>query len=124
MPQLSVTVSWNQSSSDVGMGIGSIFIPPQIESKKYFIVTAVETNGIKQKNFVAVPIRQGSKPIWMSAKQIYKIAVSNKPNELKQVYDSLSGQISELRAVIVTGQSTPTPADDIQKKIKEVLDVH
>jgi len=60
----------------------------------------------------------------MSAKQIYKIAVSNKPNELKQVYDSLSGQISELRAVIVTGQSTPTPADDIQKKIKEVLDVH
>lgn len=123
-PRFQITVTWHPSTLDHNLGIGSIYIPPQIESKKHFIVTAVEINGMSQKHFIAIPIRQGSEPIWMSAKQIYRIAASKKPNELKQVYDSLSGQIAELREVVITDKSVPTPADDIQRKIKEVLDVH
>lgn len=123
-PELKVTVSWHPSSSNAAMGIGSIFIPPQLESKKHFLVTAVEIEGIRQKHFVTIPIRQGSESIWMSAKQIYKLATSKKPHELKQVHDSLSGQIAELRSVVLTGKTISTPADDLKTKIKEVLDVH
>lgn len=123
-PELQVIVTWYPSSSDQDLGIGSIYIPPQPESKKHYIVTAVEINGAKQKHFVAIPIRQGSVPVWMSAKQLYKEAASKKPNEVKQVHDSLSSQIEELRKAVTTGKTTSTPADDIHRKIKEVLDAH
>ncbi len=123
-PELQVTVTWHPSNSDSSKGIGSIYIPPQPESKKHFIVTAVEINGIKQTHFVAIPIRQGSEPVWMSAKQLYKEAANKKPNDIKQAHDSLSAQIAELRNAVVTGKGVSTPADDIQRKIKEVLDVH
>lgn len=123
-PELKVAVIWHPSSSDSNLGIGSIYVPPQIESKKYFIVTAVEIEGVKQKHFVSIPIRQGSKPFWLSAKQIYRHAASRKPYELKQVHDSLSGQIAELRDIVLTEEGVTTPADDLQRKIEEVLDVH
>lgn len=123
-PELQVSVTWHPSTSDSNLGIGSIHIPPQIESKKHFIVTAVEISGVKQKHFVAIPIRQGSEPVWMSAKQLYKEAASKKPNDIKQAHDSLSAQIAELRNAVVTGKGVLTPADDIQRKMKEVLDAH
>lgn len=123
-PKLEITVAWHPSNSDPSLGIGSIYIPPQIESKKHFIVTAVEIDGVKLKNFVAVPIRQGSEPVWMSARQIYKLATSKKPNELKQIHDSLSGQIADLRDVVLAEKSVSSPADDIKRKMEEVLDVH
>jgi len=124
VPELKVTTSWHPSNSDKKKGLGSIFIPPQIESKKHFLVTAVEVEGARQKHFVAIPRRQGSEPVWMSAKQIYRHATSKKPNELKQVHDSLTGQIEDLRDIVLTGKGVTTPADDLQRKIKEVLDVH
>ena len=123
-PELQVTVIWHPSSSDPKLGIGSIYIPHQSESKKHFIVTAVEIDGMKQKHFVAIPIRQGSEPVWMSAKQLYKEAASKKPNDIKRAHDSLSAQMAELSSAVLTGKAASTPADDIQRKIKEVLDVH
>lgn len=123
-PDLPVTVIWHPSNSDINKGIGSIFIPPQPDSKKHFIVTATEINGIKQKHFVEIPLRQGSQTIWMGAKQLYKEAASKMPNNFKQIHDSLSAQIAELRGAIFSARDTKTPADDIQRKIKEVLDVH
>jgi len=123
-PELQVVVIWHPSKSDPKLGIGSIYIPRQAESKKHFIVTAVEIDGMKQKHFVAIPIRQGSEPVWMSAKQLYKEAASKRPNDIKRAHDSLSAQIAELSSAVLTGKVASTPADDIQRKIKEVLDVH
>lgn len=123
-PELPVVIVWHPSRLDEKQGVGSIFIPPQLESKKYFIVTAVEIDGVNQKHFVAISTRQGSEPVWMSARQLYKEAASKKPNEIKQMHDSLSAQIADLKNNMVAGKSEKSPADDIQKKIKEVLDVH
>lgn len=123
-PELQVTVTWHPSLSDKKIGIGSIYIPSQLESKKHFIVTAVEIGGVNQKHFVAIPVRQGSEPVWMSAKQLYKEAASKKPNEIKQAHDSLSAQIADLKNGMSSGINEKSPADDIQKKIKEVLNVH
>ncbi len=124
VPELDVTVVWYSSKGDASKGLGSIFVPPQPESKKHFLVTAVEVDGVRQKHFVAIPVRQGSVPVWRSAKEIYRHAASKKPNELKQVHDSLASQIEELRDIVLTGKGVSTPADDLQRKIKEVLDVH
>lgn len=123
-PDLLVTVTWYPSNSDSKKGVGSIYIPQQIDSKKHFIVTAVEIDGAKQKHFVAIPIRQGSETRWMSAKQLYTETVSKKPNDIKQAHDSLSAQIAELRSIIVKGKGEITPENSIKRKIQEVLDVH
>jgi hypothetical protein len=123
-PELSVNITWHPSQSNPKLGIGSIHIPSQLESLKYFIVNAVEINGVKQKHFVAIPERQGSEPIWISAKQLYRQVASRKPNEIKQVHDSLSAQLAELKYTLSSDQKVNNPADDIQNKIKEVLDDH
>ena len=124
VPELKIVTTWYPSKTGKTKGLGAIYIPRQVESKKHFLVTAVEVNGAKQKHFVSIPIRQGSEPIWMSAKQIYRHAASKKPNELKQIHDSLTGQIEELRGILLTGKGIASPADDLPRKIKEVLDVH
>ena len=52
---------------------------------------------MKQKHFVEIPIRQGSQPIWMSAKKLYKEAVSKKPNDIKQQLDSFKIEESKYK---------------------------
>lgn len=123
-PRLEVQIGWYPSSGDSQLGVGVIFIPPQDESKKNFIVKVAEVAGSKlNRNFVGIPIRQGSDTLWMPVDQIYKLTKRG-PNDFQQLNESLSGQIQELKDVIAAGTATSNPADDLSRKIEEVLDVH
>lgn len=123
-PRLELQLEWYPSSGDSQLGIGVIFIPPQDESKKNFIVKVAEVDGNKlTRNFVGVPIRQGSDTLWMPVDQIYKLTKRG-PNDFQQLNESLSGQIQELKDMIASGATATTPADDLSRKIEEVLDVH
>jgi len=123
-PRLEVQIDWYPSSGDSQLGVGVIFIPPQDESKKNFIVKVAEVDGNKlTRNFVGIPIRQGSDTLWMPVDQIYKLTKRG-PNDFQQLNESLSGQIQELKDMLASGTATSTPADDLDRKIEEVLDVH
>lgn len=123
-PRLDIKLGWYVSKADSQHGLGTIFIPPQDESKKYFIVKVAEVDGNKlTRNFVGIPARQGSDTVWLSVEQIYRLTKRG-PNDFQQLNESLSGQIAELKDIFLTTSKARTPADDLSRKIEEVIDVH
>lgn len=123
-PKLNVEVKWYPSSKDQNVGLGVIFIPLQEEEKKYFMVRVGEVQGnVIKRNYVGIPIRKGSEPVWVSVAEIYKLS-KRTPTTLQELHDSLSQQISELKDVMESTTEIRTPADDLSRKIEEVLDVH
>lgn len=123
-PKLEIKIEWYPSSADSNIGLGVIFIPPQDEEKKFFMVRVGEVQGnIIKKNYVGIPIRKGSEPVWVSVDEIYRLS-KRTPTNLQQFHDSLSQQISELKDVMESTTEVRTPADDLSRKIEEVLDVH
>lgn len=123
-PRLEIKLEWYPSADDSQLGVGVIFIPPQDESKKNFIVKVGEVDGNKlTRNFVGIPVRQGSDTIWMPVDQIYKLTKRG-PNDFQQLSESFSGQIQELKDMIAPGTKASTPADDLSRKIEEVINAH
>jgi predicted HTH transcriptional regulator len=123
-PKLEIKISWHASSLDSKVGVGAIYVPPQDEEKKYFMVRVGEIEGkVIKKNYVGIPVRKGSEPVWISVDEIYRLS-KRTPTSLQQFHDSLSQQISELKDVMESTTEVRTPADDLSRKIEEVLDVH
>lgn len=123
-PKLDIKVEWHPSSKDQSLGLGVIFIPPQDEEKKYFMVRVGEVQGnILKKSYVGIPIRKSSESVWVSVAEIYKLS-KRTPTTLQQFHDSLSQQISGLQEIMESTTEVITPADDLSRKIEEVLDVH
>ena len=123
-PRLELKLEWYAAKIDDKHGLGTIFVPPQDESKKHFIVKVAEVDGNKlTRNFVGIPIRQGSDTIWLSVEQIYRL-IKRIPSNFQQLNESLSGQLTELKDILLSTSEVKMPADDLSRKIGEVLDVH
>lgn len=123
-PRLEVKVEWHAASSNPNIGVGTVFIPPQDEEKRYFMVRIGEVEGnVIKKNYIGIPVRKGSEPVWFSVDKIYRLS-KRAPTDLQQFHDSLSQQIAEIKDIMDSTTEVITPADDLSRKIEEVLNVH
>ncbi len=123
-PKVDVEIDWYASEGTEETGVGSIFVPPQEENKKYFIVRVAEIQGnILKKNYIGIPIRKGANITWLPIDEVYRLT-KRAPTDLQQLHNSLSEQISEVKELVLSHESGKSPADDLSRKIEEVLDVH
>lgn len=80
-PQIDgITITWQESANKNDRGVGHIFIPPQKETKQYFLITrGIIVEGDKLKdNVVGVSRRRGSLNMPISGKEIYGIMQKGK----------------------------------------------
>lgn len=97
-PQIdNIEITWQKSAEEKGKGIGHIFIPPQEETKKYFLITrGIVIEGEKLKdNVVGLAIRDGSSNEPISGSEIYKIMLNGKSETAQRL-----GRIENMLAVI------------------------
>lgn len=121
-----VGVKWYPSSSNPDLGLGTIYVPPQDEERKYFIVRVCELGGKKFKGFLAIPIRKDDQPHWLSVQDVYKLS-KRKPSKLQELGEALSEQLegveNRLSQKINTLSSEPKPTTEelLELKIGKAL---
>lgn len=87
-PQIDgIEIRWQESINEKGKGIGHIFIPPQKETKKYFLITkGIVVEGEKLKdNVVGLVRRRGSSNTPISGKEIYGIMQRGKSDTAQRL---------------------------------------
>lgn len=95
-PQIDdITIVWQESNNEKGKGIGHVFIPPQKETKKYFLVTkGIIVDGEELKdNVVGLVKRRGSLNIPISGREIYNLMQRGK-SEIAQRLSGIENTIA------------------------------
>lgn len=126
-----IAVTWQESTNEKGKSIGHIFIPPQKETKKYFLITKgiiVDGENIKD-NVVGLTRRIGSLNIPISGKEIYNIMQKGKSdtaqrlseieNMLGIIGNNMSMMFNEINTLQKTAQTEkPISFDELYDAIK------
>lgn len=132
-PQIDgITITWQESTNEEGKGIGHIFIPPQKETKKYFLVTKgiIIEGEVLKDNVVGLVKRQKASNIPIPGKEIYnnmqrgksEIAqrLSGIENSLIIIHENISAMFHEIRKD--EEEVKQTPFDKLYEAIKKATD--
>lgn len=82
-----ISITWQEGTNGKGKGVGHIFISPQKETKKYFLITrGVIVEGEKLKdNFVGLVKRVGSSNMPIFGREIYNIMQEGKSSHAQRL---------------------------------------
>lgn len=122
-----VRARWYPSKADAKLGLGALFIPPQDEGKKYFMVKGnkeIEGETI-QGEFYGIPIRGGSQTEWLLSNRVHGLSLQRPRDwqvmgaQIMDRLDILEEKISRIPAPATVPGLLPGPGKD---ELKEIID--
>lgn len=117
-------IDWIEDIKTTKEGIAYIFIPPQKESKKYFVIKNVFEDGEKIRNIVfGIVKRNGADSIPLNIQEIYeclqkgKNSISQRLSSIDEKIDLLSAS-SQKKVQSIIKSSTYNDKDKIEEILK------
>jgi len=109
---------WVEDINQTGLGVGYIFIPPQIEQKKYFLITKLIEEGEEQKGIIVGIIKRvKADSVPFSVQELYGMMQNGKGEIAKRLY-SIESKIDHLSKF---SQKKEDSSKKLSGKIKEIL---
>lgn len=117
-PKISgLDVDWIPSKNDSSLGLGYIYIPPQEEDRKYFLMKSVIVEGEVLKPIAfGLARRRGSDSIPLDIRELYEAVNRGKrPNSIR--LEEIGNKVSAIWGTISTMGKTEQDEEDRQKKL-------